>query len=58
MNDREFELFLMLARVEVEHTVKDGGTVDLSKIAAHAWAAKVMYSEALREYHTKSEGES
>ena len=47
MNDREFQIFLMLARVEVEQTVKDGGTVDLSEIASHAWAAKLMYAEAL-----------
>jgi|DEB0MinimDraft_6_1074348.scaffolds.fasta_scaffold310301_1 hypothetical protein len=58
MNDREFEIFLMLARVEVEQTVKDGGTVNVSEIASHAWAAKLMYAEALREYHVKANSEA
>ena len=58
MNDREFEIFLMLARVEVEQTVKDGGTVNLSEIASHAWAARIMYAEALQEYHGKAKSEA
>ena len=55
MNDREFEIFLLLVRIEVEHCIADGKAFDIMEIAKHAAAAKLLWNVSLEYYSKQSE---
>ena len=53
LNDREFELFKILVKIEIERTTDSGETVEVDQVATHAYAAKKLYAAALKHVHEK-----